>query len=123
MRPTLSASPGSHLLESIPADHAVVVRFRTPRLLSEGPVLCVAWELDRLIEGGCQHCVLDFHAVEAMDSLMLSKLIGLRRKLHALGARLTLCGIGPGLLPWFERTRLTQVFHITANEQDALHSA
>jgi anti-anti-sigma factor len=122
VRPSLSLPAGSRLLEFVPVGSAVVVRFTTPRLLSEGPVLCVAWELDRLLEGGCKHCVLNLLTVEAMDSLMMAKLIGLRRKVHALGGQLTLCGIGPRLMPWFERTRLAQVFHIATDEQEALRA-
>jgi anti-anti-sigma factor len=116
-------APPPRYLEVEQNGDVIVVKLIGPDLLDEANVRLIDRRLDRLLlNSGCRRFVLDLGAVRAMTSLMLAKLVGFYRKVHALGGRLALCAVGPELSPMFEWTRLGQLLCVCPSEREALRA-
>ena len=102
---------------------AAVVKFTLQRLVKEGTIESIGEQLYDLVDAHhFYQIVVDFSNVERLTSAMTAKLIVLHRKAQAAGGRLVLCGIDPGLHETFETLKLTKLFHICGQEQEALQS-
>jgi anti-sigma B factor antagonist len=106
-----------------PVGDVTVVRFTLRELVKQGTVEAIGDKLTDLVEThGCKQLVLNFGTVEGVVSNLLGKLTGLQRKLEEAGGRLALCEIRPPLHEVLETLRLTDVFPIYGDEQQALQS-
>jgi anti-anti-sigma factor len=106
-----------------PVGDVTVVRFTLREIVKEGTVEAIGDKLTDLVEAqGCKQLVLNFGRVEGVVSNLLGKLAGLSRKLEEEGGRLALCQVQPPLQEVFQTLRLTDVFPIYSDEQQALQS-
>jgi anti-sigma B factor antagonist len=108
------------LLEIKRKDDVTVVRFTHWELMDEEVIEFVGRELVKLIaDPHCRQLVLDFSAVKRMATHMLGELIILHKKVQTAGGSLALCGLNPDLRDVFEVTRLTVIFPIFDDEEEA----
>ena len=78
-------------------------------------------QLYALVDGnGYNRLVLDFREVQFMASIMLGKLIGLKRKVQRLGGGIKLCRLSPTIREVFHVSALDRVFEIHDDEHGAL---
>ena len=100
-----------------------VVRFGDHRILDELTVKKISEELFAVAAGPkCHHLVVNFGSVYGLSTLMLGKLLLLRKLMAAKGGRLILCEIAPDIEYVFVETKLSQIFEIVDSEADALKS-
>jgi anti-sigma B factor antagonist len=100
-----------------------VVRFHLAEIVDEKTAILLGDQLFDLVEKrACHRMVLNFSRVRIMVSTMLAKLLGLRRKLDALGGRVALCETNPELSEVLEALRFGQLFGIYDKEATALAS-
>ena len=66
--------------------------------------------------------VLNFAGVNYLNSSNIAKLLKLRKKLHAHGRKLVLCGVETNVWGLFMVTGLDKVFHFQDNLANALAS-
>jgi len=98
-----------------------VVRFGDHRILDELTVKRISDELFGVAAGvKCHHLILDFTGVYGLSTLMLGKLLMLRKLMAAKGGRMILCEIAPDIERVFVDTKLTQIFEIMDTEAEAL---
>ena len=102
-------------------DDKFVIRFGDHRILDESTVKMIFDELLDIAEGAkCRHLIVNFSSVEGISTLMLGKLLLLRKIMAAKGGKLILCEIAPDVEPVFIETKLTQILEIADTEADAL---
>ncbi len=100
-----------------------VVRFTLAEIVDEKSANRIGQQLlDLVEEQGCRKMVLNFSGVRIMVSTMLSRLLGLRRRMEALGGRVVLCEPNPELSEVLDALRLAQLFGIYDQEAKALAS-
>jgi anti-anti-sigma factor len=106
-----------------PVGNVTVVRFTLRDIVKESTVEAIGEKLDDLVEAhGCKQLVLNLGTVEGVTSTMLGKLTGLHRRLEAAGGRLALCEVTPPLREILQVLKLTDVFPIYDDEQQAVQS-
>jgi anti-anti-sigma factor len=71
-------------------------------------------------EAGRHRLVLDLARVQSLDSRAAGGLLMLHRKAQAAGGRLVLCRLGSEVAALFARMRLSNIFEIRADEQEAV---
>lgn len=99
----------------------IVVRFGEHRILDELTVKKIADELYAVADrSDCHHLVVDFSSVVGLSSVMLGKLLMLRKKLDAKGGKLILCDVGPEVQEVLAGTKLNQILEMKDSEADAL---
>jgi len=69
---------------------------------------------------GAKAIVLNFTNVDFLSSAALNKLIMLNTKLKSAGGKMRMCGLKAEIHEVFVITKLTKVFDIKADENDAL---
>ncbi len=112
-----------------------VVRFTDPSLSNPwvgmgevslrdpfGEIREVGAELQRLVEEGHTHLLLNFCDVQFISTTMLGELINLRKQVIARQGTLTLTNLSPDILKVFTVMKLDKLFNIRADESDALPS-
>jgi anti-sigma B factor antagonist len=100
---------------------ATVVSFTDRKILDEQNIQAVGEQLFGLVdEQGRKNLVLNFANVEYLSSAALGKLLTLRKKVQAVGGKLVLCAIDPGIREVFEITKLDKLLVICADEMQAL---
>jgi stage II sporulation protein AA (anti-sigma F factor antagonist) len=101
--------------------NAIVIRFGDHQILDEFTVRKIAEELYSVAEReDCHHLVLDFSSVLSLTSLMLGKLLMLRKKMASKGGRLVLCDISPEVQDVLAGTKLSEILEVMESEADAL---
>ena len=101
----------------------MAVRFGDHRILDELTVKKISDELIGIAEGvKCRHLIVNFTGVRGLSTLMLGKLLMLRRIIAAKGGKLILCEIAPDIECVFVETKLAQIFEIMDTEMDALRA-
>ena len=100
----------------------IVARFKQRHLLvDEVIVQCIGAELFELAEGKDRpKLIVDFVGVLDLCSLMLGKLVTLRKKMAANRGQLVLCGLSPEVWEYLDETMLSQLFEIRATEAERL---
>jgi anti-anti-sigma factor len=99
----------------------VVVRFGDHRILDELTVKKIGDELLDVAAGAkCHHLIVNFTSVSGLSTLMLGKLLVLRKIMAAKGGRLILCEIAPEIECVFVETKLNQILEIMDTEEQAL---
>jgi anti-sigma B factor antagonist len=98
-----------------------VVRITLPEIWDEQTSQTIGQQLYDLVEKqGCRQLILNFSQVRMMTSIMLAKLLMLRKKVDAVGGRMALCETNPELAEVFDALRLPQLFSIFDEQQQAL---
>jgi anti-sigma B factor antagonist len=106
-----------------PVGDITVVRITLAEIVDEKTANQIGQQLYDLVEDrGCRRLVLNFCRVRLLVSTMLAKLLGLRRKMDAVGGRLVLCETNPELSEVLQALRLPQLFAMYAKEEQALAS-
>jgi anti-sigma B factor antagonist len=101
--------------------NVTLVRFGEHRILNEVAIDLIGDELYGVADRpDCCKLLLNFAGVEYLSSLMLGKLVMLKKKIESQGGKLKLCDIGPEIGEVFKTTSLDQVLDIRENEVDAL---
>ena len=102
-------------------DNRACIRFGNHEILDESTVKKISDELIAVAERAkCRHLIVNFTSVRRLSTLMLGRLLMLRRITAAKGGRLILCEIGPDTEYVFVETRLILIFEIVDMEADAL---
>jgi anti-anti-sigma factor len=100
----------------------VLVRLIDCEMLHEETIPTVREQLQRLAEERAPaRLMLDLEGIRFMTSTGLGMLVGLHKKVQALGGCLTLCGLNPQVRELFEVTQLYRVLDIRS--EDTLQGA
>lgn len=98
-----------------------VATLTTKRILNEELIQVLGNELFALVDiDGRKKIVLDFKRVEYFSSAALGKLITLDKKVKTAKSKLRLCSLNPEIYEVFVITRLTKLFDIRDNREEAL---
>jgi anti-sigma B factor antagonist len=104
------------------AGNVTLVRFSDRRIIDAANIQELGEELFGLVEKeGAKALVLNFASVDFLSSAALNKLIMLNTKLKAAQGKMRLCGLKPEIHEVFVITKLTKVFDIKADENEALN--
>lgn len=109
-------------LLSFQRDDVLVIRFTSPRILSDVMIAQIGQELIKLADQANGKLLLDFSGVAFMSSAMIGKIVLLNKKCQANKTKVKLCGISPTIREVFEITRLDKVFTIYDDETAALEA-
>jgi anti-anti-sigma factor len=118
----MSEEPHPHWFDAVPHGDVMVVRFTLDKIWQERTTQILGEELSGLMGKDCRHMVLNFARVESIGSVMLGKLNALRNQVQAAGGRLVLCRLNAVLTETFEVTRLSRLFTICGDEEEALQT-
>ena len=100
-------------------DGTIIVRTRKPQLLDVEAICEWAEEIFSLIAPGAK-ILLDFEGVEFLSSVSINRLILIDQKVKCASGNLKLCSLIPDILEVFVITRLSQLFDISCDQQEAL---
>lgn len=104
------------------AGNVSLVRFSDRRIIDAASIQELGEELFSLVEKeGAKALVLNFTNVDFLSSAALNKLIMLNTKLKPTGGKMRLCGLKPEIKEVFVITKLTKVFDIKDDENEALN--
>jgi len=99
--------PAFQLIRVDSQDGYPVVAIQCTELRADAMIARLEKELeDYLTSSGVNQFVLDLSPVHFMASSGLRVLIVLRKRLHELGGRFTMCGVHPHVASVFKTTRL-----------------
>jgi anti-sigma B factor antagonist len=77
-----------------------IVRFLPSKIQNDQVIHTIGEQLYSLVEEfGRTNLLLDFSSVKVVASYLLGKLLGLKKRIHAVKGRLTLCGISSKVNP------------------------
>lgn len=99
-----------------------LVRFKLPSLIETEQTEEVGRQLSELLGLGRRKLVIDFRDVDRVSSGLVAKIIGVHRRLEALGGRLALCHLAPDIHEVFTMLRLPQFLNIHERDVDAVRS-
>jgi anti-sigma B factor antagonist len=119
--------PSRQFLQVEVVEGVAVVRVLSPEIREvfgeHNDVQSIGDQLYALVdEKGFNRLVLNFSEVQYMASIMLGKLIGVKRKAQRGGGNLKLCRLTPLLQEIFRVSALDRVFEIYDDEHAALDS-
>jgi anti-sigma B factor antagonist len=101
--------------------NVTVIRFGVHRILNDAAIDVIGDELYGVAERpDCRKLLLDFTGVDRLSSVMLGKLLMIKKKMQSKGGKLTLCDISPEIREVFKTTNLDQILDIRENEVDGL---
>ena len=100
----------------------LVVRFTSPKIFADALIQQIGDELLELVDQADGKMLLDFEPVNFMSSLMIGRIILLRKKAKASQTEIKLCNVCPSVLGVFEVTRLDKLFKIYDSAEDALNA-
>lgn len=104
-------------------DNAAVIAFTEERLLEEKDIQAVQESIMSVIDQAQKiNMILDFENVKFLSSAVLGLLIRVSKKIYEQDGQLRLCNITPSIYEVFKITRLTKVFDIYKNLDDAVES-
>jgi anti-anti-sigma factor len=97
----------------------IVVRLGEDSVCDDLAVNGIIDRLYRVAErADCRRLVVNFAGVTRISSVMLGKLLVLRKKMEAEQRKLTLCQVEPQVQEVFAKTRLDQILDIRDSEAD-----
>ena len=103
--------------------NVIVVRFGDHRILDELTAQKIAEELYGVADReDCHNLALDFSGVLGLSTLMLGRLLTLRKKMASKRGRLVLCDIDPEVQDVLAATKLDTILEIMETEADALNA-
>jgi len=101
--------------------NVTIVRFGQHRNLNEVAIELIGGELYSVVERpDCRRLLLDFLSVEHLSSLMLGKLLMLKKRIESKGGKLAVCNAGPEILDILKTTNLDRILEVRDNEVDGL---
>jgi anti-sigma B factor antagonist len=104
-------------------DTATIITFEDEKILEEVDIQAIQesiWKVLEQAEG--INLILDFCNVKFLSSAVLGLLIRISKKVYAGGGQLRLCNINPKIYEIFKITRLTKIFDIYNDTDEALAS-
>jgi len=105
------------------AENATIVTFIDEKILEERDIQQLQESLSVVIEQGQRiNLVLDFKNVQFLSSAVLGLLIRVSKRVYERDGQLRLCNISPRIYEIFKITRLTNIFEICSDQDDALLS-
>jgi anti-sigma B factor antagonist len=105
------------------ADSATIITFTDEKILEQNDIEALADSVMSVIEQGEKmNLVLDFCNVQFLSSSVLGLLIRISKKIYEQNGQLKLCNISSKIYEVFKITRLTKIFDIYKDVQDAVDS-
>jgi anti-sigma B factor antagonist len=105
------------------SDNAVIVSFTDEKILESKDVQALKDSMMGVIEQAVGiNLVLDFSNVQFLSSAVLGLLINISKRVYEQKGQMKLCNINPKIYEIFKITRLTKIFDIYDNREDALKS-
>jgi anti-anti-sigma factor len=102
---------------------AIVVRFRSRKLLTDGEIDYIGRQLQKLVDqSGRKKVLLNLADVKAMSSAMIGQLLALAKKLKAGNGKLVLCSLQPTIAPVFQSLKLGKVLTLRDTEHEGLEA-
>jgi anti-anti-sigma factor len=99
----------------------IVVHFGECRVLDIVTADRIGDDLYRLAdEPGCQNLLLNFSGIKGVSSVMLGKLLVLRKKMQHKQGKLKLCEVGTEIHEVLDTTKLNRLLEVGASEAEAL---
>lgn len=102
-------------------DGVLIVEFHG-RLVAGDAVEAFRARMDRLLESGVRHAVLDLRETDYIDSTALGCLVMTHTRFEKAGGKVTLYGLSSRQLELLIITKLTTVFQLFEDEIDAVNA-
>jgi len=105
------------------SENATIVVFTDEKILEERDIQDLQESIMSVIEqAGCIKLILDFSNVKFLSSAVLGLLIRISKKVYEGDGQLKLCNINPKIYEIFKITRLTKIFDIYPDMENAIES-
>jgi len=105
------------------AENATIVTFADESILEEKDIQALQKSIIPVIEQAERiNLILDFCNVRFLSSAVLGLLIRISKKIYERDGQLRLCNINPKIYEVFKITRLTKIFDIYKDTEDAVES-
>ena len=105
------------------AENATITTFTSESILEEKDIQALRESIMSVIEQTERiNLILDFCNVRFLSSAVLGLLIRISKKIYERDGQLRLCNINPKIHEVFKITRLTKIFDIYKNTEDAVES-
>ncbi len=102
-------------------DKAVIIKFTDEKILEDKDIAAIRDAIMSVVEQTQRiNLVLDFTNVKFLSSAVLGLLIRVSKKVYERDGQLRLCNINPKIYEIFKITRLTKVFDIYPDTEDAV---
>ena len=102
------------------AENATIITFVDEKILEERDIQTLQESIMSVIEQAERlNLVLDFCNVQFLSSAVLGLLIRVSKKVYERDGRLRLCNISPKIYEIFKITRLTKIFEIYQDVENA----
>lgn len=110
-----------HLLQVEHLGAVTIIKFRRREILDVGVIEDIGEQLFKLVhEERRHHLLLNLGNIDRLSTAMVGKFVATHKKAQAATGQLALCNLDSRLLQVFELLRLTDVFPIYPDEQQAL---
>jgi anti-sigma B factor antagonist len=114
---------GQRRLEIEQLGAVTVVRLLDAELVRPDHIDALGVRLLRVAdELGCRRVVLDLARLERLGSSLVGKILGLHKRLRAVGGRLALCNLSPGLREILELLRVAALLGVHPSERAAVQA-
>jgi len=105
------------------AENATITTFTSESILEEKDIQALRESIMSVIEQTERiNLILDFCNVRFLSSAVLGLLIRISKKIYERDGQLRLCNINPKIHEVFKITRLTKIFDIYKDTEDAVES-
>ena len=105
------------------AENATIATFTAQSILEEKDIQALQKSIIPVIEQAERiNLILDFCNVRFLSSAVLGLLIRISKKIYERDGQLRLCNINPKIYEVFKITRLTKIFDIYKDTEDAVES-
>lgn len=102
-------------------DKAVIITFTDEKILEDKDIAAIQQAIMAVVEQTQRiSLVLDFSNVKFLSSTVLGLLIRISKKVYERDGQLRLCNINPKIYEIFKITRLTKVFEIYSDTENAV---
>jgi len=102
---------------------ASIITFTEEKILEDGDILRLQESVMSVIDQAeSMNLVLDFVNVQFLSSAVLGFLIRLSKRVYEKQGKLALCNINAKIYEIFKITRLTKIFDIYKNAEEAIES-
>ena len=104
------------------SENATIITFTDEKILEENDINALQESIMSVIEQAKKiNLVLDFCNVRFLSSAVLGLLIKISKKVYEHDGQLKLCQINPKIYEVFKITRLTKIFDIYQDREDAVN--
>ncbi len=104
------------------SENATIITFTDEKILEENDINALQESIMSVIEQTKKiKLVLDFCNVRFLSSAVLGLLIKISKKVYEHDGQLKLCQINPKIYEVFKITRLTKIFDIYQDREDAIN--